>query len=257
MPATTIKAVIERMDELLARWEDNGDYRAVFVRSYRIITIAMEQAIATGEFEDPEWMTRLDICFAEEYFTAVEAYEQGDPRLPECWKRVFDIASRKQSTTLQDLMLGMVAHIVHDLPIALYKVGVKVQRQSRLRDHQTANDILGRSINDVQSEISAHYSFILGSLDSLFGNKDEILTDQGIRIARDLAWKRAVGLSEAPTQAVRDSLLDQIGLTALSDVELLTPNPPALLAKLIPPLRRWHKLGHKLGQSPFLIRFKR
>ncbi|MCG7923500.1 MAG: DUF5995 family protein [Candidatus Thiodiazotropha lotti] len=243
MPATTIKEVIERMDELLARWEAHGDYHAIFVRSYRIITIAMEQAIAAGEFEDPDWMTRLDIVFAEEYFTAVGAYEQDHERLPECWKRVFDIASRKRSTTLQDLMLGMVAHIVHDLPIALYKVGVEAEyRESRLRDHQTANEILGRSIDDVQSEISSHYSFILGFLDRLFGNKDEILTDQGVRIARDLAWKRAVELSEAPTQAVRDSLLDQIGQTALTDVKLLTPKPPTLLAKLIPLLRHWDKI---------------
>ncbi|ODC01889.1 hypothetical protein A3197_05425 [Candidatus Thiodiazotropha endoloripes] len=59
MPATTIKEVIERMDELLARWEAHGDYHAIFVRSYRIITIAMEQAIAAGEFEDPGWILFL------------------------------------------------------------------------------------------------------------------------------------------------------------------------------------------------------
>ncbi|MEJ2620958.1 MAG: DUF5995 family protein, partial [Candidatus Thiodiazotropha sp.] len=230
MPATTITEVINRMDEYLADWEANGDYRAVFIRSYRIITIAMAQAIANGEFEDPEWMTRLDICFAEAYFTAVEAYEQNDQPLPACWKLVFDIARRKQSTTLQDLMLGMVAHIVHDLPIALDKVGVETQQQRRLRDHETANEILSRSIDDVQSEISTHYSFVLGSLDALFGNKDEILTDQGIRFARDRAWNNAVDLSDAPTQAARDSLLVRIGKTALTDVELLATKPPALLA---------------------------
>jgi hypothetical protein len=242
MPATTINEVIKRMDELLAHWEADGDYRAVFVRSYRIITIAMEQAIAAGEFEDNEWMTRLDICFAEEYFTAVEAYEQDAQPLPECWKRVFDIARHKQSTTLQDLMLGMVAHIVHDLPIALYKVGIEEQQQSRLRDHQTANQILARSIDDVQSEVSSHYSSILGSLDTLFGKQDEIITDKGIRIARGRAWKKAQALTQAPTQAARDSVLKQIGKTALTEVELLAPKPPALLASLIPPLRRWDRI---------------
>lgn len=246
VPAATIKEVIDQMDALLARWEPRGDYRAVFVRSYRIITIGMERAIAAGEFEDPDWMVRLDIIFAEEYFAAVEAYELGEGHVPECWKLVFDLARQKRGTTLQDLTLGMVAHIVHDLPIALFKVGIEAgHRQSRRRDHETANDILGRSIDEVQTEISSQYSFVLGFLDRLSGNKDEILTDRGIRAARYRAWTRGVALADAPNQAVRDNLLGELAQTAMAVAQLLAPKPPSLLARLIPPLRRWDRaLAH-------------
>jgi len=248
VPAATIKEVIERMDALLARWEPQGDYRAVFVRSYRIITIGMERAIADGEFKDPDWMVRLDILFAREYFDVVAAYEHGEERVPECWKLAFDLAREKRGTAFQDLTLGMVAHIVHDLPIALCKAGMEAgHRQRRRRDHETANDILGHAIDDVQMEISSHYSFVLGFLDKLSGNKDEILTDRGIRAARDRAWTRAVALADAPNQAVRENLRGELAQTALTAARLLAPRPPSLLVRLIPPFRRWDRaLAHWL-----------
>ncbi len=246
MPVATIQEVIDQMDALLARWEPRGDYLAVFVRSYRIITIEMQRAIAAGEFEDPNWMERLDIIFAQEYFDAVEAYELGEGRIPGCWNLTFDLAREKRGTVLQDLTLGMVAHIVHDLPIALFKVGIgSSHRQSRRRDHEVANDVLGRSIGEVQTEISSHYSFVLGFLDRLTGGIDEILTDTGIRATRDRAWTRAVALADAPSQSVRDELLRELEQTALETARLLAPKPPSLLARLIPPFRRWDRtLAH-------------
>ncbi len=234
------------MDALLARWEPHGDYRAVFVRSYRIITIEMQRAIGADEFEDSNWMGRLDIVFAQEYFDAVEAYESGEGQVLECWKLAFDLARERRGTVLQDLTLGMVAHIVHDLPIALFKVGIPPgHRQSRRRDHEVANDILGRSIDEVQTEVSSHYSFVLGFLDRLTGDIDEILTDTGIRAARDRAWMRAVALADAPNQSVRDDLLHELAQNALDAARLLAPKPPSLLARLIPPFRRWDRaLAH-------------
>ena len=154
----------------------------------------------------------------------------------------------KARTALQDLTLGMVAHIVHDLPIALWKAGVETaQRQKRRRDHEIANDILGRSIDEVQAEIGSHYSFVLGFLDSLAGNHDEILTDKGIRAARDRAWMRAVALADAPNQTVRDVLLAELAQTAWATARLLAPKPPSILGRLIPPYRRWDRaLAHWL-----------
>lgn len=239
MPATSIKEVIEKMDTLLASWESQEDYRAIFVSSYRIITIGMERAIAAGEFEDPEWMTRLDIIFAEEYFTAIDAYDRGEGHLPECWQRVFNIAVEKRGSTLQDLTLGMASHIIHDLPIALYKAGIELgRRDSRLHDHEVANDVLARSINEVQQEISSQYSFILGFLDKLFGNKDEILTDSGIRMARDSAWKCAVALADAPNDMTREVRLRELAQAAMITTQLLAPKTPFLFAPFI---RRWDR----------------
>ncbi len=247
MQAATIQEVIDHMDRLLARWEPEGDYLAVFARSYRLITVEMQRAINSGEFEDADWMTRLDIIFAQEYFDAVEAYEQGDQGLPNCWQMAFDVAREKRGTVLQDLTLGMAAHIIHDLPIALFKAGIEAgHRQGRRRDHDVGNDVLGRSIGDVQAEVSSHYSFALGFLDRLTGGKDELLTDTGIRAARDRAWTRAVSLADAPDQSVRDDLLGELAQTAFNATRLLAPKTPSLLARLIPPLRRWDRaLAHR------------
>ena len=61
------------MDSLLARWEPLNDHRAVFVRSYRTITLEMKRAIEANEFEDNAWMEALDIIFAEEYFQGTQS----------------------------------------------------------------------------------------------------------------------------------------------------------------------------------------
>ncbi len=242
MPATTIREVIEQMDALLARWESRGDFRAVFLRSYRIITIGIEQAISAGEFEDPVWMERLDVLFAQEYFDAVEAYERGDPQTPGSWTLALDLSSQKRSTALQDLTLGMVAHIVNDLPIALFKAGIAApHRASRQRDHETSNDVLGRLIDDVQREISSHYSLVLGFLDRLTGDKDEILTDTGIRATRDEAWNQAVALTDAVDEMERAEIRRRLEEVSTGATQLLAPKPPTFLARLIPPFRRWDR----------------
>ena len=52
MPTLTtgarIRGVLDRMDLLLERWEAARDHRAVFLRSYRIVTEAMSSFATSG-----------------------------------------------------------------------------------------------------------------------------------------------------------------------------------------------------------------
>jgi hypothetical protein len=121
---SAIRQALERMDGLLQGWDAAGDYRGVFLRAYRDITARLDQAIDAGEFKDNPWMERLDLAFAEEYFAALRAYDSGPGPLARCWRLAFDANRGRQTSALQDLLLGMNAHIRHDLPIAIDKVGM-------------------------------------------------------------------------------------------------------------------------------------
>lgn len=238
---STIRDVIERMDTLLSQWDAVGDFRAVFIRSYRAITVRMEQAVKDGEFEDNLWMEALDVRFAQEYFDALEAYESETGYLPTCWKFTFDLARQKKTTVLQDLLLGMNAHILHDLAIALYKMGLDPwQRALRERDHEKINEVLAGMIDKVQDDVSRHYSWALGFLDRLSDRKDELLTDTGTRITRNNAWIMALALTDAPDDIARTAVLRTLDTTALTAARLVTPNR-FFLADFIPILRRWDR----------------
>jgi uncharacterized protein DUF5995 len=229
---SAIGDVVDRMEVLLNRWENDGDYRAVFIRSYQAVTRGMEKAIAEGAYEDRAWMEALDVLFAKAYFDALEAFESGDGALPNCWKLAFLHARDKKTTVLDDLILGMKAHIVHDLPIVLFKMGLpQEERLLRKRDHDAVDTALASLVDTLQDDIRSHYSWVLGFLDRYLSVHDEILTGIGVRVARKQAWQMAIELTDAPDEQTREALMAQLDHSA------------SMLAQLIALRRGWFKCG--------------
>jgi hypothetical protein len=238
---SAIRQVVEKMDRLISGWDAAGDYRSVFVRSYRAITVRMERAVNDREFEDNPWMEALDVRFAQEYFDALDAVEAGRAGLPACWKVAFDLARDRRTLVIQDLLLGMNAHILHDLPLTLFKAGLAPQERAlRQRDHERVNEVLKGMIDDVQRDISRHYSVALGFLDRGASFKDEILTDAGIRVARAKAWTTALALADAPDAAARAALLGDCDRAIAASASLLVP-PRSWLSGLVPRFRKWDR----------------
>lgn len=242
----TIRDVSARIDELFSRWDSGGDYRAVFICSYRDITGRMQQAVTGGEFEDNHWMEGLDVEFAQIYFDAVGAYDSGTAGVPNCWRIAFDRACQKKSTVLEDLLLGMNAHINHDLPVALYQRSLApAERPVRERDYEKVNDLLAGMIKQIQNDVCSRYSFLLGFLDRAAGCADELLTDVGIRIARKRAWDNGITLADAPDENARAGLLAKLDKVASAKALLLTA-PGSRLSAPIRLLRSWDRaLSHR------------
>jgi hypothetical protein len=116
---------------------------------------------------------------------------------------------------LADLILGMNAHIVHDLPIAVYRLGLgNAARDVRQADYTLVDELLAHKIEEVQSEICRHYSFALWLLDRTGNRVDELFTDGGLRSARALGWQNALALIDAPDEAERNRLLGQLDAAA-------------------------------------------
>ena len=242
----TIADVIARLDGLVAGWDRNGDYRAVFARSYRIITRRMAKAIGDGFFEDNAWMAALDIRFAQEYFDAVDDYDSGTGEVPRCWRLAFQLARFRQTTVLQDLLVGINAHVLHDLAIALNAMGLPpADRALRRRDHDRVNDVLAGLIDEVQADLERRYSWTLGFLDRLLGQDDEALTDEGLRTSRATAWVSAIALADAPDDGARRTIREGLDLSASALAELVAA-PSSLLSGVIQPLGRWERTLHGL-----------
>src|SRR5260370_9592339 len=93
---TSIAEAIARMESIDAGLPDT-DGLACFNRMYLEVTRAVGERLKAGFFADPEFMTRLDVAFANLYFEAADAAAEAG-NVPLAWRPLF--AQRKQHVTL-------------------------------------------------------------------------------------------------------------------------------------------------------------
>jgi hypothetical protein len=203
------------------------DRRAIFVTAYLVITDAIRRRVATGWFVDNQWVAQYTICFADLYRQALLAYQNGDESaLPKAWRLSCDTSAHGRGLLIQDLVLGINAHINYDLALALHKVGIDTKRNERYVDHTAVNQVLQTAIDQLQDQVCDIYAPILRVLDFAGGRLDETLSHFSVAKAREAAWLSAVALANArddhERQGLRAGLNDRAGVLARL---ILSPNP--------------------------------
>ena len=104
----------------------------------------MRTRVARRAFEDNAWVERYMVTFANLYREALASYEARDlERVPKAWRLCFDAAVAGTGLVLQDMLLGVNAHVNHDLPLALSAISIEPDRAQRYRDHSSVNAVLG------------------------------------------------------------------------------------------------------------------
>lgn len=197
MPRDTIAAISVELEQRARAFERARDPRCVFARAYAEMCRVLANALPYAGFKDPVWVANLQLRFCGYYTHAIREYDGG--RLPKgsAWYTVFRASERGRTSVLEELVLGMTAHIVNDLPQALCEVGLTSDSgESRIIDYHVMNDILGQAIERIQLELERRYDPLLGVLDHLAQHNDEILTNYGIRLGRGTAWYNAQRLAE-------------------------------------------------------------
>ena len=118
-PLTGISGVLARMDVLLDTLPPELDTQATFLDTYRRTTVAVGERVEQGRFEDPGWVDRWDVAFADLYVSALEAAVTGG-EVARPWRLAF--AAPRDLPPLRRLLLGINAHINYDLPQSLIAV---------------------------------------------------------------------------------------------------------------------------------------
>lgn len=196
--------VIDRMNRLAQEWEQRGDQRSFFLRCYALMTGNTLHAIDEGQFHDPAWVRQLLHLFAEYYFLALQAYEQDDAWTPPVWRQAFDAAARLETQVLQDLLLGINAHINYDLVLTLvdmlepeWATLTPAQRRQRYEDHCRVNTIIAATVDSVQEQVVTPNSRWLGAVDRALGPLDEQAAARLIRRWREEVWQQAMAMLAA------------------------------------------------------------
>ncbi len=220
------------------------DRRGVFVTAYLTITKAVEAQCDAGGFLDAAWVRTYLVAFGTLYRNALQqdllARGAGTAattaRVPKSWRIAFDAAHAGRGWVIQHLMLGVNAHINHDLALALLMAGIDTDRPRRYADHTAVNLVLERATLTLKTEVATKWAPVLQRLDQAAGTLDEDVSEFSIAKARDHAWAMAVAID-----ATRGTPGEALLRAALDD-------QAAVLARLIlaPPV-----------ESPVIARSKR
>lgn len=184
-----VRGRLERLESLLL---EQSDRRAVFLTIYTEMTRETIRVIEANEFNDSVWMERYLVRFAEYYRQAFYDYERGAiAEVPDPWIVAFGTALRGDALVIQDVLLGINAHINYDLALALSDIGLDPDRPDKYADHTRINEILDQLVVVQQELLSQRYAPGLSRVSDQFGELDDIVASLSLRTAREKAWQVA------------------------------------------------------------------
>ena len=212
----------ERYDGLAAGQRHLGE----FLGTYRRTTLAVGKAVDGGEFEDPEWVERWDVAFAELYVAALDAHLYGgSPSRP--WRLAFD--APPDLPPLRHVLLGINAHVNYDLPQALLAVisdgdfADPELMASRRRDHERIDGVLASRVAAEDAELAVHGRTLT---DRVLQPLNRLSSKRFLREARIKVWHNTTELQAARLAgpaSYADRLRELEVLSAARIADLLAP----------------------------------
>jgi Family of unknown function (DUF5995) len=233
MQANNINEVVEILDTLIADATAAGDRLGYFAALYRQVTLEVRKGIQHGFFDDGPRMDRLDATFANRYFAARDGWKTGSP-ITRSWKVAFTAMENPASIILQDLLVGINAHINLDLGIAAAEVCPGADIQSLQGDFFKINQILANLVQPVETVIG-RFSPLIGLLEQVGGKDAAEVLNFSMAAARDDAWRHAVILANLP-KALRPLTIEALdGKVAF--LGRLIANPMGIVGKAVELIR--------------------
>src|SRR5512146_355430 len=141
MPAETIDDVIHALDGIIDWAWDHKSRAGYFAALYRRVTRSVKEGIANGRFQNGPRMEKLDVSFANRYLQAHEQFRAGR-RPTSSWQVAFHGASHWYPIVVQQLLVGINAHINLDLGIAAAQTAPGDQLPGLQTDFNQINAVL-------------------------------------------------------------------------------------------------------------------
>lgn len=187
--ADSIDDVLERMHAIESALPAT-DGVATFNRMYTQTTRFVLAAIEERTFGAGPFLERLDVHFANLFFTSYRADLAGAP-VPTAWAPLFSARRKPRTHPIQFALAGMNAHICHDLPAALVttcrELGIApVDDSPEHVDFRTTNHVLEQAKDDIKGWFT---SGVVATIDDLGGRVDDAFAMFAIHAARAVAWQ--------------------------------------------------------------------
>nr|WP_296076116.1 DUF5995 family protein [uncultured Actinoplanes sp.] len=163
---------------------------SAFNELYLKITRRVEGALREG-VNSPDFLELLDVEFAKRYFAALNLWNNDDEDTPDVWEVLFKRASDVRMSRLMAAMLGVNAHINHDLSLALIatwnELGAPTDDLIH-PDYLLVNEIFYQEIPPLRRGFSTRWQ---REIDTLVGPLDDWSQRILVRVTRAHAWDQA------------------------------------------------------------------
>jgi hypothetical protein len=206
-PVSTVAEVIQRLGDIKGAVADpggSGPRSGIywFSHLYVVITENVQEKINGGRFfADNEYLTALDVAFANRYLDAVRAHTRGETA-PEVWRLLFDVPADGEILPIQLAMAGVNAHINLDLAFAVVNACHELDRKDidsgwQKADYDKVNAIFAEEMDRLLHELARGYSTRPGAsgvsprveMERL--SLLERLATEIVVLARGAAWENA------------------------------------------------------------------
>lgn len=224
-PTSTIGDAVDQLQQRIDALPPDQVHRRTFITTYQRTTQAVAAAVDAAFFEDPDWVVRWDVAFADLFIVAHDADQIGG-HVPRPWRLAFQ--ADPKLPTIVHLLLGMNAHINYDLPPATLSVitdqdfedPVLIDR--RRRDHERIDRILAARVAAEDHAIGGARSL----LDRILTPANRLSSRRFLREARHKVWLNAAELQRARLEGenVYDARLAELELLAAAKIaDVLRP----------------------------------
>jgi hypothetical protein len=199
----------------LSATDGAGYFPALYARVTRRV---IDQA-ADGRFDDADRMASFVEGFAARYLDA----GRDRTAAPACWRAAFDVAADGDLLVVQQLFLGINAHVNFDLPQTVVAVADRRGDLPGIRpDFDAVNVVLRSTYDDVMGDLDRVTRWT-GRVAAMGGGH---LFNFSLRAARDQAWRAAVDVHARPPDARRAHIAELDRLVTVLAYLVTRPTRP-------------------------------
>jgi hypothetical protein len=250
--SSCLTATRKEFGRILKENAQSCTHLAVFAMTYARITQTYGWSRdIPGYYQDVPYINHMDAVFAKYFTDAYYDYRSGDRAdVPDAWLTAFDAARDKRLTGTGDLLLGINAHVNRDLPFVLAAMGlVRPDGHSGKPDFDKADQFLNDASDAMMAELAARFDPTIDDSDDPLGVSYGTVM-QMLTTWREVAWRNAEALVNAPTAAARALVAAKIESDASSMARLI-----AASTAYTPPLsstsaRDTYCAAHKADAAP-------
>jgi len=219
-------ACVERAARRFGRLADRYgcDHRAVFARNYQLLTQVLVRYLRTpGFFDDPRYIEFEAVLFERAYLAAMRIWDQDPMREPGAWSVALQAWRQGDTYGLQDLLLGINAHVQRDMPFVVAAAGVGARRKP---DHDRMNLVLDAAYESIVRMVGDDFDPSTTVLAPSFLPTDDYMGLELVKGWREGVWRNAERLLDAKTEAERQQVTAQIEQNAEAQARIMAIATP-------------------------------
>lgn len=190
-----------KVTEIAEVFTSHRDYRGLFAIYYRDTLDSAIPALEDAHYQDMKWAWAASFDFVDRYLTNLHGHLSGGPVAP-WWQHHYRMTADCSKSPGRVLTSALNAHLIHDFPRALAKVGTQPRHTA---DFFAVGDDLIPTTPTIVADIEAVYGydmsgffglyFVGDGLDSVFGDGTTSYVFSQAGRAQSFAYGLALGVA--------------------------------------------------------------